>query len=159
MNAVQKLRKVVELDPGDPIAHEFLAVALEAKGLRSESLAQNDLARQSPSGMSFVTGTIAGVYCRQGRQDEARKMLVQLEAAARESYVSSLQLAMIRLALGETDAAFRLLNRAVEERSVNLQYAGVDPVFDSVRRDPRFIAVRNRMGLPEAAWATGLIAK
>jgi len=44
------------------------------------------------------------------------------------------------------------LGAAADDRSVNLQYEGTDPAFDSVRRDPRFVSLRQKLGLPEAAW-------
>ena len=86
-------------------------------------------------------------------------MLAEIASLAKERYVSPLQPAMIRFALGEIDAGFRLLSRAVEERSVNLQLAAIDPSFDAVRRDPRFIRLREQLRLPEAAWATSLLGK
>ncbi len=70
--AIQHLRKVVELDPEDTIGHAYLALALENKGLRSESLAENDRARQYFSNGTFVAGTIAGIYCRLGQGGGAR---------------------------------------------------------------------------------------
>jgi tetratricopeptide (TPR) repeat protein len=69
--AVQQLRKVVELDPEDAVGHAFLALALEGKGLRSESLAENEVARQYYRNGMFVTGTIAGTFARLGRPEEA----------------------------------------------------------------------------------------
>jgi serine/threonine protein kinase/TolB-like protein/Flp pilus assembly protein TadD len=151
--AVEQLRQVVELDPEDPIAHAFLALALEAKGLRSESLAENERARQYSGGATWVTGTIGGIYCRGGKRAEARKMLAELKTLGKQRYVSPLQPAVIHLALGEPEEGFRLLNSAAEERSVNLQYDVTDPTFDLVRRDPRLVSLRKKLGLPEAAWA------
>src|SRR5258706_14213365 len=89
--AIQQLRKVVELDPEDAVGRAFLALALEAKGLRVESLAQNDLALKYNGGATFVSGTIAGIYCRAGKPGEARKMLAQLRTRAKQGYVSPLQ--------------------------------------------------------------------
>ena len=151
--AIGQLRKVVELDPADPLAHVNLALALEAKGRREESLAENDRARRSSDGLTFVAGTMAGVYCRQGRREEARKILEELDRLAGQRYVAPLQRAMVHLALGEAEQCFRLLESALNERSSNLQFVGSDPVFDHVRQDPRFIRVRERLGLPEASWA------
>jgi eukaryotic-like serine/threonine-protein kinase len=148
--AVQQLRRVIELDPEDAIAHSFLALALEAKGLTKESLAENDKARQY--GAAFVTGSIAGVYCRAGRPAEARKMLAEIESRAKQQYVAPLQQAVIHFALGENEEGFRFLNLSAEQRDFNLQYEGTDPAFNPVRRDPRLIALRQKLGLPEAAW-------
>jgi TolB-like protein/Tfp pilus assembly protein PilF len=76
--AVQQLRKVVELDPEDAVGRAFLALALEGKGLRSESLAENEVARQNYRNGVFVTGTIAGTFARLGRPEESRKLLAEL---------------------------------------------------------------------------------
>jgi serine/threonine-protein kinase len=148
--AIQQLRKVVELDPEDAVGRAFLALALEAKGLTKESLAESDKAQQYGSG--FLTGSIAGVYCRAGKPAEARKILAQLRTQAKEGYVSPLQQAIIHFALGEKDEGFRLLNISSDNRDLNLQYEGTDPAFDPVRRDPHFVALRQKLGLPEAAW-------
>jgi serine/threonine protein kinase/tetratricopeptide (TPR) repeat protein len=150
--AAQILRKVVELDPEDAVGRAFLALALEAKGLRGESLIQNDVALKYSGGATFVLGTIGGIYCRSGKPEEARKMLAQLRTQAKQGYVSPLQQAVIHFALGERDEGFRLLSAAAEDRSVNLQYEGPDPALDPVRRDPRFVSLRQKLGLPEAAW-------
>ncbi len=156
-DALQYLRQVVELDPKDPIGHGFLALALEAKGLRRESLAENDRARDCLGGTTAIAQTIAGIYCRLGKPEEARKMLADLDARSKRRYVAPLAQAAIHIALGEKDEGFRLLNAALDDRSVNLQYNITDPVFDSVRGDPRLAAIRKKLGLPEAAWAVNLL--
>ena len=51
------------------------------------------------------------------------------------------------------EEGFRLLNISAEQRDANLQYQGTDPTFNSVRRDPRFVSLRQKLGLPEAAWS------
>ena len=79
-------------------------------------------------------------------------MLAQLRTRAKQGYVSPLQQAIIHFALGEREEGFRLLSAAAEDRPLNLQYEGTDPAFDSVRSDPRFVSVRQKPGLPEAAW-------
>jgi tetratricopeptide (TPR) repeat protein len=158
-DALRLLRQVVELDPKDTLGRSFLALALEAKGLRQESLAENDRARDCQGGMTISTGTIAGIYCRLGKPEEARKMLADLDALSKRRYVAPLQQAAIHIALGEKDEGFRLLNAALEERSVNLQYNVTDPVFDSVRNDPRLVAIRNKVGLQEAAWAVNVLSR
>jgi eukaryotic-like serine/threonine-protein kinase len=150
--AIQQLRKVVQLDPEDALGHALFAVALEAKGLRAESLAENERARQYYRNGMFATGTTAGTFVRLGRPEEARKLLAELTAIEKQQFVTPLQKAVIHIALGENAEGFRLLNVSADRRDVNLQYQGTDPTFDSVRQDPRFVAVRQKLGLPEAAW-------
>jgi adenylate cyclase len=149
--AVQQLRKKTELDPEDQIGHVFLALALEAKGQRAESLAENDLARQHDDA-SLVAGTVAGIYCRAGKPAEARKLLADIQNRVTQKYVAALQQAMIRFALGDKEEGFRWLNLSADDHDVNLQLLSADPVFDSVRQDARFVAVMKKIGLPDPAW-------
>jgi hypothetical protein len=48
-------------------------------------------------------------------------------------------------ALGNRDAAFRELERAVEENSTMLYILDVDPKLDALRADPRFLPLRKRL--------------
>jgi hypothetical protein len=48
--------------------------------------------------------------------------------------------------LGDNDAAFRWLNRAVDERAESLQSIRVVRSLDPLRSDPRYTAILNRMG-------------
>jgi hypothetical protein len=49
--------------------------------------------------------------------------------------------------LGETDRVFELLDKAFDERYGYLAYLNVEPMFDTVRDDPRFAALAHRVGL------------
>lgn len=51
---------------------------------------------------------------------------------------------------GDTDKALLWLEQAVKARNYGITYLGVDPTFDSLRSDPRFILLLRRIGLPAA---------
>jgi hypothetical protein len=67
---------------------------------------------------------------------------------SRTSWVTPYLAAIICLATGDKDQAFAWLNKAFAERSDQLLYLNVDPVFDGVRHDPRFRLLTQRVGLP-----------
>jgi hypothetical protein len=54
----------------------------------------------------------------------------------------------IHTALGEKDEAFQWLRKALGDRSVWLIYLKVDPTFDSLHQDPRFVDLSRQVGLP-----------
>jgi hypothetical protein len=58
--------------------------------------------------------------------------------------------ALLRLyaGTGDTDAAFAALERAVDGRLDIVTGLKVDPLFDSLRADPRFRSLQARVGLP-----------
>ena len=54
------------------------------------------------------------------------------------------------LRLGEHERAFEWLAKAEGERNRYLLEIGVDPAFDGIRADPRFVDLVRRLGLPPA---------
>ena len=55
--------------------------------------------------------------------------------------------AMLHTGLGEADAAFEWLDRALEDRRGWLAYLKVEPLLDPLRSDPRFTRLLERMRL------------
>ena len=76
------------------------------------------------------------------------KALDKLKSFEKEGSVSPYQLAVVYAALGETDKAFESLGQALQMRSTLLTYLKMDPRFDSLREDPRFSRLLERIGIP-----------
>lgn len=74
-------------------------------------------------------------------------MLGNLNKTAESRFVSSYDLALAHLGLGNKAKTFELLRAAVQERSPRVAFLGVDPRFDGLRTDPRFIELLRSMGL------------
>jgi hypothetical protein len=53
--------------------------------------------------------------------------------------------ALIHNALGETDAALSLLEKGVAARDVRMTFLKVDPKWNNLRNEPRFIALMKQM--------------
>ena len=81
------------------------------------------------------------------RREEAEEILARLEAESRQHYVRSEYLAMGHGAIGNLDRAFESLERAYQARSAGLIYLHLDPGYDSLRGDPRYAEMVNRIGL------------
>ena len=58
------------------------------------------------------------------------------------------RVAMVHIALGETDRAFEWLEKALEARDWQMALLNVEPAFDALRSDQRFSALVERVGLP-----------
>jgi len=58
--------------------------------------------------------------------------------------------ARAHIQLGEVDLAFAALERAYEAKDGSLLFLGVDPMYDPIRDDPRFIDLMRRLNLPPA---------
>ena len=96
---------------------------------------------------STSCSVVAHVLALQGRRREAEALLAELEARAREHYVSPVAFCIVHLGLRNTDQVFQWLERAYQDRRGWLTYLKVDPMLDAVRDDPRFAAFVKRMKL------------
>jgi hypothetical protein len=79
-----------------------------------------------------------------GREKEARAILKELLTRRRKEYVDAYGVARLLLALGDTDGAFRELERAIDESVGGLYSLGVDPLADGFRSDRRFAPLLRR---------------
>ena len=90
--------------------------------------------------MAFASGKL-------GRVAEAQKLIAELEERAKNEYVPPLEFAIAHVGLGNRDKAFEYLEKAYEERFANLIYLTVEPLFGSLRSDPRFDHLAQRLKL------------
>lgn len=84
-----------------------------------------------------------------GRRDDALRVLAELQAlSSDDSYISPQEFAIIYIGLGDRERAFAWLKKAADERFAPLAFVGVDPLFDSIRSDPRFTEIVASLNLP-----------
>jgi hypothetical protein len=83
-----------------------------------------------------------------GDQEEARKIFEEILALSKRQVVSSFTVAIVCVGMGDTDAAFRWLDKSFEAREDALVSLLVNPRLDPLRSDPRFADLSRRVGLP-----------
>ena len=86
-----------------------------------------------------------------GKDAEAREILAEFAAESKTRYVSPEWPAVIYAALGETETALEYLEKAWEIRAVQLLGLGVDPNFDPLRSEPKFIEILEKSGMANSA--------
>ena len=87
-------------------------------------------------------------YAAAGKRDDALRILTDLNQLRKAAYVSPYAIGVIHVALGERAQALQWLQRAYEERDVQMVEIGVDPRLDPLRSDPRFQDLLRRMNFP-----------
>lgn len=92
---------------------------------------------------AYLRTVQAYVYADAGRREAAERAS---GALPEDEFLSR---AAVRAALGETDRAFALLDRAVEAREAGLAELGVDWWFDNLRTDPRMDRLLEKVGVPK----------
>jgi len=149
--------QAVELHPFLQLGRAFYAQALEFSGRLDEALAQYAIGIVMSPDLSWLRAFQGGCLARSGRADEARAILEQLEQLRSVEYVDAYGMAVLREALGQHEAAFAELERAVAEQSTLLFSIDIDPKMDGFRADPRFAALRDSYVCREAAGSKRLI--
>jgi DNA-binding winged helix-turn-helix (wHTH) protein/Tfp pilus assembly protein PilF len=147
--ALKQLTFVLELDEDFPPAHLWLGRTYQELGRVEDALAEFRRVETSlpewPVSMA-ARGFVAGAA---GRPDEARETLAELERLGNQSYVTPYGVALVHAGLGSNDIAFRWLNRAFQERSHWLVWLRLDPRWNGLRRDARFVELIKRMRFPK----------
>jgi Flp pilus assembly protein TadD len=128
--------------------HLVLGHALEQKHMYQEAIAELERAVSLSGGSPVYLASLAHAYGAAGKRSQAQKLFNDLRSLSKQRYVSSYDLALASLGVGETDQAFALLAQAVEEHSPRAAFLGVDPRFDGLRSDARFKRLMLRVGLP-----------
>lgn len=146
--AVEQYRNAAEMDPGFVPVHLVLGEALEQKHMYREAIMELEKAVSLSGGSPVYMASLAHAYGVAGRREQAKKVFDDLRSLSRQRYVSSYDLALASLGIGETEGVFKLLARAVEKHSPRAAFLGVDPRFDGIRSDPRFKELMVRIGRP-----------
>ena len=151
-DAIRWATRVLEIDPRNLLAGEFLCGAYLKCGDVDRFLAEN-LRRAALFGvpedaldqLTRQVDDLRQAYATEGHAGLARCMLAHIPPNAGGAI--TLQRAVLHGAAGELDAAFDHLDRALDERDPALVYLAVAPQWDSLRGDPRFADRLKRMGL------------
>lgn len=151
--AIRMDEEMLALNPGFAPAHWNLGIVDMARGRYQPAIEALGRAVEYSGGMPSTLAALAYACARSGNEEQARAILAQLEQR-RESpehgYAPPLLIAYVYEGLGQTEATFSWLERAIEERDGWLTNLATFPPFESVRDDPRFKDILRRVGLPGA---------
>ena len=122
------------------------AYAQERLGRLPEALATAQRMKQLDAAPDFVA-FLGFVHGRIGHRDEAQQALEELRMMSQSRRVSPMFFALIAVGLGENGRAIEHLRQLVEEYpSSVIGSLKVDPHWDNLRSDPRFVALIEKAG-------------
>jgi serine/threonine protein kinase/Tfp pilus assembly protein PilF len=147
-HAIEALQKTLEMDPNYVSAHSFLGRVYLQKAMYKEALAEFKKEKEPSKGwMQNVETLFAIAYLKMGQIKEAKQILDDMIARAKQEYVSPYYIALLSFSLSENDLGFEWLDKAYKERDHWLLYLKVEPLFDSIRSDPKFTKLLKNIGL------------
>jgi DNA-binding winged helix-turn-helix (wHTH) protein/TolB-like protein/Tfp pilus assembly protein PilF len=144
--AIEQEKIVLEMDPNFALAHRYLGLAYEQKGMYEEAISEFQRSRTLSATRPLDSGSLGYAYALAGRPAEARQIVTKAIEGWPQTYFPALDIALVYVGLNEKDLAFEWLEKAVEEHSPWLIHLNVDPRFDPIRSDPRFTRLVRRVG-------------
>jgi len=143
--AIEQFRAVIEAEPDSPRAHLIL-FAYAQKGQFAEALQGTQQWRRAESG-PWTWAVEAYVHGRAGQQAQARQALVKMEQANRRWHLDPAPMyATAYAGMNQRDESIAWLEKAFAQHSNLIDALTVDPVYDSLRSDPRFQDLLRRVG-------------
>jgi serine/threonine protein kinase/tetratricopeptide (TPR) repeat protein len=146
--AIVSARLIASDEPQHALSYVLLCLALSQVGRHEEAIEYARRAARVLGRTPYTLSRLAVAYARAGRAGEARAVLSEVEAMSPERYVSPHLLAAVYCSLGNAEATFAQLERALSIRDARVMWLGVDPLFDHLRDDPRYEEILRQTNNP-----------
>ncbi|HKZ53061.1 MAG TPA: tetratricopeptide repeat protein, partial [Candidatus Acidoferrales bacterium] len=148
--AIRESHKALEIDRNFGWFHGWRGAAYLEQGMFDSALADFEQ-HAAVSATSDVLARLGYAYGRVGRRADALKIMRELEQRSKREYVSSFDIALVYIGLGDRTEALAWLERAYQNKEGVMWLTGlkVNPWFDGLRDDPRFQDLLRRMNFPE----------
>jgi serine/threonine-protein kinase len=144
--AIDILKKFLEAHPNNAEARTDLVLGYIGARQYNEALAECEKVKSLDTTPEFLVSD--GVaYSLIGDRKAAEQRLADLQALAKNKYVSPAGIGLVYAAMGEKDKAFEWLEKGYEDRAWWMLFMKIDPRFDKLRSDPRFDNLMRRVGL------------
>ena len=145
VRAIELLRQANELGPALNTTYE-IGIYIQNRSL-DEALAELEQAKRERKDDPILISGAGMVYAAQGKRAEALQAINELERMSGPNLDQAHWIAKIYSTLNEKEMAFSWLERGLAAGAIGSFY-GVDPVWDTIRSDPRFSDLLQRMGIP-----------
>ena len=144
--AVDQLRKVLDIDQKFAPAQRILEGVYSQMGDEKGAVAEREKI-VSLSGSPELAASIEAVYSKSGYNGVLQGWLAGMMEISKYSYVSPYDIAQIYARMGDREKTLTWLEKAYGQHDSGLVSVAVDPLFDSVRSDPRFRDLLRRLKL------------
>jgi serine/threonine-protein kinase len=140
-----QLENLLELNPSFIRARVILGKVYEQKGQHAKAIEMLRSAVALSGDDPVPLAALAHALAIAGKTGEANKILGQLHESAGRVYVSAGSFAAIYTGLGEIERAFYWLEKALENKDIEIVWLKVSPIFNPLRADSRFSELIGRV--------------
>ena len=149
--AVAEYRKALVMDRYFYKAFTSMGRAYIHLGKYDEAIGMLKWGRSLAGDIPSILAALGQTYAITGRPAEARRTLEELSDLATRRHVHSVCSALVHIGLGETGPRSICSRRPAPIGSFRVAGLKVHPAYDSLRAEPRFRAILQKVGLtPES---------
>ena len=141
--ALAQLQKTSQLEPNFFLPHLFAASAYIEKGMFAEAIAESRKEYELSGGNVIPFGVYA--LAKSGKRDDAKAALNGLLKLSQTQHVPPYNIALIYNSLDMRDNALDWLEKAYEQRDPKMTFLKVEPKWNNLRNEPRFVELIKRM--------------
>ncbi len=145
--ALEQCDHTIELNPHFAPAYLTLGLVQEQRKELDEAAAAFRRAVDLAPNSLRMQSALARALALSGKPERARDTLRTLEQLSAARYVSPVEFMTTAFAAGDSEAGFRWLTKACDERCFEMLTLKADPRFEALSHDRRFDAITGRVGL------------
>jgi adenylate cyclase len=102
----------------------------------------------SASDAPLDIGVLAAAFARKGCESRAQECVEKLHRMAASRYITPLAEGFAATGMEHFDLAFQRLDEAIDHKTAFVNLLAVEPFFDPLRSDGRFISLLKKLNLP-----------
>ena len=145
--AVAAALRALELDSNAPLTHMLLGRGYMLVGEPRKAIASLTTAARLSAHGPIAKANLGYAYARGGFPDKAQRILDGITRRSSVPYVSPVDVALVLIGLGETDAALTALEDGFRTRAARM-LAVSDPFFAELSAEPRYQRLLANLHLP-----------
>jgi TolB-like protein/DNA-binding winged helix-turn-helix (wHTH) protein/Tfp pilus assembly protein PilF len=146
--ALQQAHATIEMDPNFAHAHRVMERIYAEKHMLPEAIAEGQRSVALSGNDTWMLLDLAGTYALAGKKTEMSDCLRRMNVTRGGVLPEVGGTAELYVTLGEVDRAMSVLESTYRRRDGGLILLNADPRFDSLKSDPRFQQLLQRIGLP-----------
>ena len=144
--ALAHLREAVRLHPKNALFRHGYAEALLQSGDTAGYLAESEQAA-ALGDVGVPSGGLAHAYGVAGKTSDARRLIARLLERRKKEFVPASEVAVAYAGLQDREQTLHWLEASFEEHSEHIMLLKVDPTWNFLRGEPRFVALLRKVGL------------
>jgi tetratricopeptide (TPR) repeat protein len=146
-DSLRALNEALDIDSDYLLALWILTATYGALGRYDDAVSVAERAAVLSERSSFYLGWLGWAYGLAGQRDRAERIVDELTSKSQGEYIRPIGMVQVNIGLGNIDEAVEWLETACTVGDPLTAHLSL-PYMDPLRADPRFDAVRERLGIP-----------